>query len=234
MAQKEWLRNKVKIHVRDVNMTDSELDDIIDTVLNEISLETRVFKKLYGFTVHEDMEQYDFRYIARLNEQVEQEPGNITLGDPSPGDIIKFISEGTFPEILVNKNLEIETAQSQFIDLLDLFDEKGFSVLHRFEERGTSTYFCYNDEWRKQNDLKRFVMAAWVRPDIAELHDEDLSIILTTVIAGCKFYINDILHSVEDTQATNYDFMRWFQNKQRLADRFPTTVYSTKVDGKWL
>ena len=124
MAQKEWLRNKVKIHIRDVNMTDSELDDIIDTVLGEISLETRVFKKLYGFTVHEDIEQYDFRYIARLNEQVEQEPGNITLGDPSPSDILKFVSDGTFPEIPVDKNLEIETAQSQFIGLLDLFDEE--------------------------------------------------------------------------------------------------------------
>jgi hypothetical protein len=234
MAQKDWLRKKVKIHIRDVNMSESELDGIIDTVLTEIALETRLFKKLYGFTVHADIEKYNFRYLARMNEQVEEEPGNIVLGDITPGDLAEFISNGVFPEIPVDKNLEVDPYQSQFLDLLDIFDEDGNSVLDKFEERGSSYYFVYDEEWRKKNDDKRFVFSGWVKPDINELHDEDLSIILHTVIAGCKFYVNDTLHSPEDTGATNYDFMRWFQGKENLMNRFPTSVYSTRENNRWL
>jgi len=233
MAQIDYLRKKVKIHIRDVNMTDEEIDSIIETVVDEIALETRIFKKLYGFTVHKDIEKYNFRYIARLNEQVEEEPTNIVLGDPSLEDILKFVDTGVFPEIPVEKDLRIEPYQSQFLDLLDIFDSTGTSVIHRFEERGSSYYFCHNEEWRTINDGGRFVFSGWIKPDIAELHDEELSIITPAVISGCKFYVNDTLHSVEDTQATNYDFMRWYQAKENLGNKFPTVVYSTKENTKW-
>lgn len=234
MAQKDWLRNKVKIHIRDVNIENSELDDIIDTVLTEIALETRIFKKLYGFTVHEDIDRYNFMYIARMNEQVEEEPTNIIIEEPPLEEIIDFIENGNFPDIAVDKNLEVEPYQSQFFDLMDIYDENGDSVLSKFEERGSSYYFVYDEAWRKINDQKRFVFSAWIKPDVNELHDEQLSMILHTVIAGCKFYINDTLHSPDDTQATNYDFMRWFQGKEQLMNKFPTTVYSTKENYKWL
>ena len=233
MAQIDWLRNKIKLHIRDVNMTASELDDLIDTLLTEIALETRIFKKLYGFTVHKDIEKYNFRYLARMNEQIEEEPTKITLLEPSTSDILNFISEGTFPTIPVEKELEIEKEQSQFLDLLDIFDEYGGSILDKFEERGSSYYFCYDEEWRELNDNKRFVFTAWVKPEVGELHDEELSILLPTLISGAKFYVNDTLHSPDDVQASNYDYMRWFQNKKLLQDRFPTVAYSTERNLQW-
>jgi hypothetical protein len=234
MAQKDYLRKKVKIHIRDVNMTDSELDDVIDTVVNEIALETRIFKKLFGFTIHKDMEQYDFRYLARLNEQVEKEPTKITFGTPTTNDILDFIANGNFPEIPVNKELEVDPYQSQFIDLLDIFDKDGYSALNKFEERGTATYFCYDEVWRDLVDGEPFVFAGWIKPDINELHDEELSIILPVVIQGCKFFVNDTLHSSEDVQATNYDYMRYYQGKKQLQDRFTSAVYSIQESNKWL
>jgi hypothetical protein len=215
-------------------MTDPELNEIIETVVDEIALETRIFKKLYGFTVHENIEQYDFRYIARMNEQVEEEPTNITFGTPGRLEIIDFIANGNFPEIPVEKDLTIEPYQSQFFDLLDIFNEDGYSTLNMFEERGGTTYFLYDEQFRNINDNKRFVFVGWIKPDISELHDEELSIIAPTVINGVKFYVNDTLHSPEDTQATNYDFMRWYQAKENLMNRFPTTVYSTREDKQWL
>jgi len=233
MTQIDYLRNKVKIHIRDVNMENSELDAIIYTVVDEIAMNTRIFKKLFGFTVHADIERYNFRYLARMNEQVEEEPTDIVIGEPTYEEILQFIENGQFPDIPVEKNLQIEPQQSQFIDLLDIFDENGNSVIDVFEERGSSWYFLYNEQYRTINDKKRFVFSGWVKPDLAELHDEELSIITPTVIAGCKFYINDTLHSPEDTQATNYDFMRWFQAKERLGNLFPTVVYSTREDMRW-
>lgn len=116
MTQKDYLRNKVQIHIRDVKIENSDLDAIIETVVDEIALETRIFKKLYGFTIHEDIEKYNFRYIAKMNEQVEEEPTNIIFGDPSDEDLIDFIENGNFPDIPVEKTLTIEPNQSQFFD----------------------------------------------------------------------------------------------------------------------
>jgi hypothetical protein len=214
-------------------MEDADLEEMIDTVIGEIAMETRIFKKLYGFTVHESISKYNFRYIARLNEQVEQEPASITFTDPSMVEIIQFINNGEIPDIAVEKELLVEDAQSQFIDLLDIFDERGMSVLHKFEERGSSYYFCYDETWRMINDGKSFAFSGWVKPEISELHNEELTILLPTIISGCKFYVNDILHGVTDTQATNYDYMRWFNNKKSLMDKFPTLVYSTKENTRW-
>jgi hypothetical protein len=65
-----------------------------------------------------------------------------------------------------------------------------------------------------------------VVPEIDELHDEDLITITSAVISGVKFYLNDTLHSPEDSSATNYDFLRWHQKKQELRDDFPTVAFS--------
>jgi hypothetical protein len=233
MENIEWLRARVRLLVKDVTTDDNALDEIIKYVINELALETRIFKKLYGFTVHKEIEKYNFKYMARLNEQVEEEPSEITFADPDFKEIIEFIANGEFPTPITEKKLEIEEAKSSFIDLLDIFDEYGCSVMHKFEERGSSYYFCYDKEWRYLNDDRKFVFAAWVTPDINELHHEDLLVIAPTIIAGCKFYINDLLHSSADVQATNYDYMRWFNGKKQLMDKFPTAVYSTKEDRRW-
>ena len=222
------------MHIRDISTSDLELLDVIDTVINEIAVETRMFKKLFGFTVHKDIDQYNFMYIARMNEQVEMEPTFIEINPLEPLEIIEFINKGEFPDVTVDKNLMKEEAESRFIGLLDLFNEEGYSVLDKFEERGSSYYFCYDEQWRKANDYKRFAMASYVVPNISELNPELMNMILPALIAGCKFYFYDTMHSPDDVQATNYDFMRWHQAKENLVNLYPTNTFSTKELTRWL
>lgn len=232
MAQIDYLRKKVKYHVKDVDISDDDLDGIIETTMEDISLTTKVFKKIYGFTVHKDINLYDFRYLARLNEEVEYEPSKITLTDPSSAEIIDFLATGSLPSPGVEKELEQEKAQSRFIDLLEVFDEMGRSILDKFEYRGSTSYFVYDQAWLEEHDGAQMAFTAWVVPMIDELHDEDLLTIMPTVIAGSKFFVMDSLHSVSDVQATNYDFMRYYQAKDELRNMFPTAIITNTIETK--
>ncbi len=237
MANKDYLRKKVKYHIRDIHILDPELDGIIETVFEEISAKTRIFKKLFGFTVHEDIMSYNFKAIARLNERVELETTSIVIGDPLPEDMWNFIKTGEFPDPVVGKDLVVDPARARMQHLLDIYDIDGNSVLSKFEERGSDYYFCFDDEWRKINDQKPFVFVGSIVPEIDELTDDMLMELVPTVIAGAKFYINDTMHSPDDTQATNYDFMRWYQAVEEITNRYTNISYSNvnhKKDSKWL
>jgi len=237
MANIDYLREKVKYHIRDVSLNDDGVDSVIQTVLEDISLGSRLFKKLHGFTVDKDITTYNFRALGRLNEQTEQEPTEITFSAPIQEEIEAFLTTGVLPSPTVNKVLQDDLAQSRVIDVLDIFDGSGVSIMDKFEERGSSYYIVYDQEWLDTHDGEFMCFSAWIVPHIDELADEHLLDITQCVIAGCKFYINDTLHSKEDVQATNYDFMRYHQCKENLTNRYPTTVVSTTdrtKDAKWL
>jgi hypothetical protein len=224
MDNKEWFRNKVKIHIRDVKMSDDELDGVIGTVIEEVAITTGIFKKIFGFSIHKDKHTYDFRYLARMNERLEHEPTEILFGSPEPSEILDFLTTGHLPSPTVNKTLIIEPGESRLFNVLDVFDKEGVSIMDRMEQRSSYEYFVYDNEWLRTYDNEQCAFIGSIIPDLNELHEENMLDIVHTVIAGCKFYINDTLHSPEDTQATNYDFMRWFQAKEILMNRFPTTM----------
>jgi hypothetical protein len=237
MANIDYLRKKVKYHIRDIHILDPDLNDMINTVLEEIAYKTRIFKKVFGFTVHKEIQAYNFKNIARLNEQVELEPIQIAIGNPTPEDMLKFVLTGVFPDPQVTKELVTENSRARMFDLVDIFDKDGISVLDKFEERGSSYYFCYDENWRTLNDKQGFMFVGTVIPEVDELEDDKLVEITSAVIAGMKFYVNDTMHSPNDTQATNYDYMRWYQTLEELRNRYPTTTFANSMvekDRKWI
>jgi hypothetical protein len=45
------------------------------------------------------------------------------------------------------------------------------------------------------------------------------------------------MHSPNDTQATNYDYMRWYQTLEELKNRYPTSTFANSMiekDRKWI
>jgi hypothetical protein len=232
----ELLRTRIRAVVGDVKIDDTQLDEIINHTIQDIAQYTKLFKKLYGFTVHKDVEMYNFRAIARMNEETEQEPSSITISDPDIRDVLEFIQDGEFADPKVDKTLEEDLARSLLIDVLDIFDQYGNSVLNKFSERGSAYYYCYDAAWREANHNEPFVFAGWITPHIDELSPEYFFDLLPALVAGCKFFINDLLHSPSDTQATNYDFMRYYQAKEHLLNKFPASVISVDTERikQWL
>jgi hypothetical protein len=236
MTNTELLRNRLRSIIGDIKIDDDQLDEMINHTIQDIAQHTMLFKKLYGFSVHKEVEMYNFRAIARMNEETEEEPSEIIISDPDLKDVLEFIQDGKFADPKVDKTLEEDLAKSLLIDVLDIFDKNGHSVLDKFSERGSTYYYCYDERWREENDNEPFVFAAWITPHIDELQPEYFFDVLPALTAGVKFFINDLLHSPSDTQATNYDFMRYHQAKEELKNKFPVTVISTNVQriNRWL
>ena len=51
MTNIELLKDRIAFHIRDVTVKDINLNGVISDVINDIALETKVFKKIIGFTI---------------------------------------------------------------------------------------------------------------------------------------------------------------------------------------
>ena len=219
--------SKVRFHIKDIYINDQELEMLVTQVLEDIAGTTKIFKKLYGFTLHESIEVYNFREIARMNEQVEVELQDVVIGTPDRSEMIKFLLSGSFPTPNVQKTQFVESdAMSYMLDLLDIFDANGMSVTDKFQYHGTTQYYCLDKYWRKDNDTKTFCFTASVSPHIDEINPEDLLIIMDAVIEGVKYYAANTLQTVEDGQVANIYYQRFFSKQQNLIDRYPTQIFS--------
>ena len=189
------IRAKVRFHIRDVSATDLEMNQVIIQTIEDIGQDTAIFKKVFGFTVHKDKSLYDFRNMLLMNEQVEEELSSVYIGDISDQDLIDFLADPTdIPSPEINKTTFIEdTAKSSIIKLMDIFDEAGKSVNHKFHYHGISNRFVEDQNWLDENDGKNFAFVAAVKPRLTELLPEDLSTITSAIIEGCS--ITSMIHS---------------------------------------
>lgn len=248
MANIDTIRDKVRFHIKDVFVQDDELDQVILQVIEDIANQTRIFKKIYGFTIHEDIQVYDFRNLARMNEQVERELSGVTIGSFNQDDIIDWMNLNTdtewpSPEIMKTEFDENDCRDSGeepgpntlvlptecntlFIGLLDIYDAYGVSIMDMFREHGNSQYFVYDEQWLAQEDGVMKSFTASVVPDIDELLQEDLAIIMSTIIEGCKYYIANTFQAPTDSQVANLYYQRYWKKKEELSDQFPTVTYS--------
>ncbi len=234
MSNIQTIAKKVNFHIRDVKSTSDEVEQIILQVISDISHETKLFKKIIGFTVHEDIKVYDFRNITRMNEETEVELQSVTINPYTPEDIIEFLETGEWqdPEVIKTEFIE-DAAQSTFVDLLDIFDENGYSIREKFKYHGTAQYYCLDDDWRKEEDNVGKAFVASVVPHIDELLEEDMLIIMPAIIEGCKYYFNDTFASTNDAQVANLYYQRYWQKKQALIDQHPTQLISTGGNYRW-
>jgi len=230
MAVLDDIREKVKFHIRGINSTDEDIDNIIMQVISDIAQYTSVFKKIVGFTIHADKTLYDFRDLLRINERVEVELQTVTIGDISDEDILDFIMNPVdLPDPNVDKEVFVEEdAQSMLVSVLDIFDDKGYCISDKFDYHGTSIYYANDIDWLKEKDGVNMAFVAQVIPHPNELLPEDVHYIMPSVIEGCKYYFNDTFQSGNDVQVGNFYYRRYYAKTEELRNLFPTKVISRK------
>ena len=230
------IRAKVKFHLRDVSVKDIDINQIILQSIEDISNETSLFKKVIGFTVHKEKGLYNFRDTLVMNEQVEEELSSVYIGEVSDNELINFLKDPTnFPDPEINKTTFIESSgKSEIVKVMDIFDEEGKSVNHKFHYHGIANYFVEDQLWLDENDGKYFAFVAAVKPHITEILPEDISIIMSAVIEGCKYYINDTFASHTDAQVANVFYQRYWQKKQQLLNQYPSQIFAIQGKRTWL
>ena len=235
----EYLREKVKFHIRDVHYKDTEIDEIILTVIEDIAREVKLFRKLNGFTVHKDKQIYDFFDMSRMNEEVEEELENVYTGGFLPWDLVDFIKnpEGEWPDPWTIKKTFIEEEFMKTFGVIGIFDENVRSVMDKFHNTGTVQFVVRDEFWLERNDGKTFAALIYGLPKINEMPDELLNIITSCVIEGCKYYFANTLQSTADTQISNLFYQRYWYKKKELMDMYPTNTFFVEnltKDRKWV
>ncbi|OQX84624.1 MAG: hypothetical protein B6D63_04130 [Candidatus Latescibacteria bacterium 4484_7] len=238
MSNLETLRTKLKFHAKDISVTDDELDMVIEQVFEDIALRTRIFKKAYGFTVHEEIELYDFREIASLNERTEIEISDVTTGTFTDDQIVSFFQNSEeWPDPEVTKTLFNDDTVSRMLGVIEIYDEYGVSVTDKFDYIGNEQYACRDKAWRDSMDDKPFLFIGYVVPVLDELRDEDMVTITSTIIEGAKYYIANTMQMPIDNQVSNLYYMRYFNKIKEIINQYPTLVYGVenrRKDRKWL
>ena len=238
MSNLDIIRKKVKYHIRDIIAEPEDVDDVIDTVFREISTEIPWAHKNYGFQVFKDIKDYNFHMLAKLNEQVELVPEEIAItGGYTEEQYVNFFNTGEIPDPKVEKTLVVDTNEADVIHVINIYNEYGVDVSDKFKERGANWYTVEDEGWLELNDKRPFVFTAQVVPEINELDDYMMNMILPVMIEGVKFYVSNTMQSGADSQVANYFYMRYYNRKKDLRNLVPNISYTTQNDTKdkrWL
>lgn len=238
MNNMEYLRSKVKFHIRDVKSNDTDIDNVILDVINEIAINTKIFKKIYGFSIHKDIELYDFNALLQMNEETETELVSVTIGEHTREELLTYLTEyEVFPSPLVTKVTENDTIKSKFINVISMTGDDGRNISDYFQYFGSSQYKLYDEMFREENDGMHCIFTAQIIPDVEELLPEDLEVIAPAIITGCKFYFNDSMMSADDAQVANLFYRRYYAKIQELINLKPTHAVgfnSVRKELKWL
>jgi hypothetical protein len=238
MSNLDIIRQKVKYHIRDIVAEPEDVDDVIDTVFREISVEIPWAEKNYGFQVFKDIRDYNFHMLAKLNEQAELVPAYISsTGGYTSEQFTQFFETGEIPDPKVEKILVVDKNEADVIHVLNIYNEYGVDVSDKFKERGANWYRVEDETWLNLNDGKPFVFTAQVVPGIEELDDYMLNMILPVMIEGVKFYVANTMQSGADSQVANYFYMRYYNRKKDLRNLVPNIAYTTQnetKDKRWL
>jgi hypothetical protein len=226
MSNLEILRNKVKIHIRDIYTADEEVDSIILQVIEDIAREVKLFKKLNGFTVEKGKQLYDFRNISRMNEEVETELENVYIGGiPDVRLIEMFLKKEKFPDPLVIKKNFIEGDFMTYFGLMGIYDSDITSILDKFHNSGVSTYVVSDTEWLEEHDGENMVALTFGCPKIDEIPPEEIQVITSCVVEGAKYYFANTLQSTADAQVSNLFYQRYWNKKKELISMYPTQAF---------
>jgi hypothetical protein len=164
------------------------------------------------------------------------EVSEIVIGAIPKLDVIEWLKNPDHfpsPRVVKDKFLESD-AESMFINVLDIFDEFGCAITHKFKFHGTAIYYVEDQDWLDENTGTTKAVVSTVIPHVDELLPEDMEHIMRAIIEGCKYYFNDTLQTTNDAQVANLFYQRYWQKKQELVNTFPTQVFSCPSKRTWL
>jgi hypothetical protein len=139
------------------------------------------------------------------------------------------------PTIEVEKELEVDPNESEFLYLLDVVDKDLQSKMDQFSYIGSDYYMCKDESWRALVDPliktgteyydNNFIFIANVIPALDELDYSDIDKFFDALVEGCKYYLANTMQSANDSQVSNLFYMRFYKKKEDIINRFDNKVF---------
>jgi len=127
--------SKYKKYIRDMNVSDDELEEIVSDVIEDIAMDTKIFKNTIGFKLDGCVREYDIEAIYELYSNLDDQVINIEYtSNSSTESTLKLIDMITIDDgdnkttcedknndDSVDEDITYSSSKSKFISANDLF-----------------------------------------------------------------------------------------------------------------
>jgi len=216
-----------KFYVRDVGITDSSLNTVLQDVINDIALSTKIFKKAFGFTIEPDLYDYNFGALLEIYERTqEQTIDNLTINSYTEDQLLQFLSDPTQLDITVADSSTNGIPLNTYIETLDIL-----SKTYNTEQSSLGSVFDYFEPidsysyklTKKLQEPVRAIAILSIIPNIENIDDRAEKYLRTTIIEGLRYFVN----TQDNAQNINPDinnYKKYERTKLELQNKFPVYV----------
>jgi len=251
--------SKYMIYIRDMDINEQDALNILQDVLDEIALDTRIFRDLFAFDIDKCDEVYDIKALYNLSQATklnvtnvsntdytDEELLNILQGKEVHQDDTKECSDGDNQDS-DNDDTDTSNCLNTYMNVIDLMwynkndrEQPIKSVISSwFQQVGNDTYELILDEITKttgisssnNNLLNPLQVIGYINiiPNIVNLSSDDERLLRQSLISGLKYKISDMYLNTVNEQVSNLLYQRYYNAKKQLAFTFPQMISNQKV-----
>ena len=217
--------NNYKFYIRDIGISDTDLQNVLRDVISDIAVNTKIFKRVFSFTLEPEMNMYPIKDLYQLSDKSEIIINSITYSLKSYDTKEKLLEYLNEPIINVDetKDIQKDNEYSDYIEVIDLFDDKFNSYGHYLEPVGKDDYYL-NIKIDKPILLTGIAI---INPLLSEINDRIEKQIRFAIISGLKAYTHT-LESQPNEQVSLVLNKQFEYDKQKLINKYPYYGLSKK------
>ena len=216
-----------KFYVRDIGISDADLTNVLQDVINDITMSTKIFKKAFGFTIEPDMYDYNFRALLMINEEVQKsDVNNLIIGSYAEDQLLDYLSDPTDLEIDVSKTTTTGIPLNTYLETNDVlvrtydYDNSPLGSLFYLFEPIDGENFKFIGKIKEQ---VKVLCITTILPNIQNI-DTRLEIFLKPVIIdGLKYYTDTTLNAQNVNSDIN-SYKKYINAKLELQNKFPVYI----------
>ena len=216
-----------KFYIRDIGITDTDLTNVLNDVIKDIALKTRIFKKAFGFTIEPDMYDYNFRGLLEVYERTqEQTIDSLIINSYTEDQLLNYLSNPLDIEVSVTNSASYGVPSSTYIDTIDVLTKVDdvdqlelSSIFYLFEPiDGDSFKFVSKIQYPVEA-----LCLVHIIPNIKSIDDRVETYLKSTIIAGLKYY-TDTEQSQQNVNTDINSYKKYQNALLELQSNFPTIV----------
>ena len=250
--------SKYRKYVRNMEISDKELEEILTDTINDIARDTKIFKDFFGVRFTSCEYEYDLKAMYEFNLELNEDAviNDVLVAEDDDGksrDYVSFLvsdkktCELYDDDILVEKEQRVVKGKHTFLSVDSIIyirnendDYKGRIInlndgqFMKILGNGYAVLDTIKMEatFGSTYDLYSLV-AVNIVPDFKTISDEMLMIMNDSIVKGLKYQIADMYNDVNNEQGANLQYQRYYSAKKQLLYNYPQLSFPSETRNKW-
>jgi len=219
--------NNYKFYVRDVSVTDEQFQMLLQDIVNDIAVSTKIFKRIFGFQIFPDIKEYNLKDLYEHSiRSGYNRLETLQVGGVDNETLIQFLNDPTTVNTSKTTIKKGIGSPDTFIDVIDVLgniytnDSTPLgSIFYKFDRIDVNNYkFTENIK-----EPKNALCIVNVIPALDNIDEQIESYMKMAIVAGLKYYTEtQVVNQNMNYQISSY---KVFENaKNQLQGLFPTYI----------